>query len=281
MHPSALILTFPHIHAGPWTKNPLKFDNEYFKNLLELEWKPRDWDGPLQYSDPSGKLMMLPTDMALIEDDKVRGNRQRSPCLVKEWFYLVHSNLTYQRLLLLCVQFLPYVKAYAEDEQLFFKDFAEAFGALLAKGCPAHVQPSAPASDPSDAAMMTDSDQGEVDKEFRDLAMHGSLERMKAIQGTANVQSVEAHSNRTALHKAAFFGHAHVVEYLCSLGADANAQDADGDTALHDAARFGHLAVVKALLVAGADKALKNVDGKTPAELAAANDKVQVVESLS
>lgn len=88
---------------GPWTHNPLKvrmrvrlddprfsmrwdanshtlassncqFDNEYFKNLLELEWKPRDWDGPLQYADPSGKLMMLPTDMALIEDEKVRAN---------------------------------------------------------------------------------------------------------------------------------------------------------------------------------------------------------------
>jgi ankyrin repeat protein len=128
---------------------------------------------------------------------------------------------------------------------------------------------------------MTDADQGEVDKEFRDLAMHGSLERMKAIQGTANMQSAEAHSNRTALHKAAFFGHAHVVEYLCGLGAGVNTPDADGDTALHDAARFGHLEVVKALLAAGADKALKNVDGKTPADLAAANDKVQIVEALS
>jgi hypothetical protein len=38
----------------------------------ELEWKPRDWNGPLQYSDSSGKLMMLPTDLALVEDDKVR-----------------------------------------------------------------------------------------------------------------------------------------------------------------------------------------------------------------
>lgn len=46
---------------GPWTTNPLKFDNEYFQNLLHIKWKPREWDGPLQYTDPPGKLIMLPT----------------------------------------------------------------------------------------------------------------------------------------------------------------------------------------------------------------------------
>mmetsp|Transcript_14126 Transcript_14126/g.30784 ORF Transcript_14126/g.30784 Transcript_14126/m.30784 type:complete len:273 (+) Transcript_14126:111-929(+) len=92
---------------GPWTTDPYKFDNEYFKVLLDLEWKPREWDGPLQYADPSGKLMMLPSDIALKEDES----------------------------------FLKYVKMYAEDEKLFFKDFAEAFGSLVSLGCPAHCQP--------------------------------------------------------------------------------------------------------------------------------------------
>jgi catalase (peroxidase I) len=46
---------------GPWTENPLSFDNTYFQNLLNLEWTVREWDGPKQFQDPSGKLMMLPT----------------------------------------------------------------------------------------------------------------------------------------------------------------------------------------------------------------------------
>lgn len=46
---------------GPWTTNPLKFDNDYFVNLLNITWKVRKWEGPKQYTDPSGKLMMLPT----------------------------------------------------------------------------------------------------------------------------------------------------------------------------------------------------------------------------
>jgi catalase (peroxidase I) len=90
---------------GPWTKDPLKFDNTYFTNLLDLEWKPREWDGPLQYTDPSGELMMLPTDLALIQDEK----------------------------------FLPFVQLYAKDEDAFFKDFSAAFSKLLSLGCPASV----------------------------------------------------------------------------------------------------------------------------------------------
>jgi catalase (peroxidase I) len=96
---------------GPWTADPLKFDNTYFTNLLELEWKPREWDGPLQYADPSGELMMLPTDLCLIQDEK----------------------------------FLPYVKHYASDADAFSQDFAKVFAKLLALGCPADVAKAAEA----------------------------------------------------------------------------------------------------------------------------------------
>lgn len=58
---------------GPWTTHPLRFDNEYFVNLLTRKWRPKKWEGPLQYEDEeTGKLMMLQTDLALIEDPKFR-----------------------------------------------------------------------------------------------------------------------------------------------------------------------------------------------------------------
>jgi len=77
---------------GPWSHNPLKFDNSYFKNLMELDWVPRKWSGKFQYTDvQSGKLMMLPTDMALKSDPGFR----------------------------------KYAQMYAKDESVFFRDFAQ------------------------------------------------------------------------------------------------------------------------------------------------------------
>merc|ERR1740130_1066096 len=56
-------------YDGPWTDNPLGFDNSYFRNLMNFEWQKRDWDGKEQYEDvATKKLMMLPTDIALKTD---------------------------------------------------------------------------------------------------------------------------------------------------------------------------------------------------------------------
>ena len=75
----------------------MKFDNEYFTNLLNKKWKVREWDGPKQYQDvETGALMMLPTDMCLPEDKSFR----------------------------------PWVVEYANDEKLFFQDFSRAFAKL-------------------------------------------------------------------------------------------------------------------------------------------------------
>jgi len=218
---------------GPWTHQPLKFDNSYFKNLLELKWQPRQWDGPLQYEDKqTGKLMMLPTDLALTTD--------RS--------------------------FLSFVKAYAADETAFRAAFKAAFEKLLTLGCPAKCKPSAAANVPSKTAFASAG--------LRSQCMHGSIERAKALltEG-ADPHSVEIDSGRGALHKAAFWGHDHIIPWLLTLKVDPNAPDAYGDTALHDAARFGHSNCVSQLLEGGADAMLKNKKGQTPADVAAAYGK--------
>merc|ERR1719191_2679970 len=85
-------------YDGPWTWQPLKFDNAYYRNLLWLEWRPKRWDGPLQYEDvQTSELMMLPTDIALKTDP----------------------------------EFSKFCDMYARDESRFFEDFAAAYSKLL------------------------------------------------------------------------------------------------------------------------------------------------------
>ena len=83
-------------YSGPWTPTPTILNNGYYNLLLSLPWTLKEWDGPMQFEDPSGKLMMLPSDMALLQDKKFRA----------------------------------YVKMYAKDNDLFFKDFTAAFAKL-------------------------------------------------------------------------------------------------------------------------------------------------------
>jgi len=82
--------------SGPWTRAPTTFSNLYFVELLQNKWTPKKWSGPLQYEDPSGELMMLPTDVALLSDPAFR-----------KW-----------------------VDIYAQDEDRFAADFVKAFVAL-------------------------------------------------------------------------------------------------------------------------------------------------------
>ena len=59
-------------YSGPWTPTPYTLNNGYFALLLSLPWTIKEWDGPMQFEDPSGKLMMLPSDIALIQDKNFR-----------------------------------------------------------------------------------------------------------------------------------------------------------------------------------------------------------------
>ncbi|KAL7539702.1 hypothetical protein ACHAXR_009509 [Thalassiosira sp. AJA248-18] len=81
---------------GPWTPTPTMFNNLYFSLLNQVKWTKRDWSGPFQYEDDGKKLMMLPTDLVLIQDDS----------------------------------FKKYVDVYAKDQDKFFQDFSKAFNKL-------------------------------------------------------------------------------------------------------------------------------------------------------
>lgn len=91
---------------GKWVNNPTRFSNQYFRLLVSEEWKEKTLPGSgvVQFAavDPitEEELMMLPTDMALVGDDKFR-----------KW-----------------------VELYAADKETFFSDFAAAFAKLLELG---------------------------------------------------------------------------------------------------------------------------------------------------
>ncbi|XP_075251032.1 uncharacterized protein LOC142343191 isoform X2 [Convolutriloba macropyga] len=87
--------------SGPWTRAPTTFSNEYYRELLENTWTVKKWSGPKQYEDPTGDLMMLETDIALLKDPT----------------------------------FKQFVEIYAKDQERWFKDFKDAFLKLTELGC--------------------------------------------------------------------------------------------------------------------------------------------------
>ena len=88
---------------GPWTFSPTVMTNDYFRLLMEEKWGWKSWEGPKQYEDATTKsLMMLPTDVALVQDP-----------IFKVW-----------------------VEKYAKDGELFFRDFANVLVKLWELGVP-------------------------------------------------------------------------------------------------------------------------------------------------
>ncbi|KAG7862954.1 hypothetical protein KL939_000273 [Ogataea angusta] len=87
---------------GSWTSNPVKFDNEFFRVLLEDTWnfEKVPLTGMPQYYNSDHSLMMLITDIELIKNPTF-----------KYW-----------------------VEVYARDSELFMRDFASAFAKLLELG---------------------------------------------------------------------------------------------------------------------------------------------------
>jgi len=92
---------------GPWTRAPTSFSNEYFRELLDNTWTKKTthngepWTGPEQFEDPTGDIMMLPTDMAFRSDP----------------------------------EFNKWCQVYKNDYSRFEKDFISAWVKLTTNGC--------------------------------------------------------------------------------------------------------------------------------------------------
>jgi len=165
-------------------------------------------------------------------------------------------------------EFRVYAELYAKDQDAFFKDFADAFAKLISLGTKEQPEPTSTEIDEASAG-------------FREAAMHGSLDTVKRLSKKADVHAVEKSSGRTALHKAAFWGHDGTVGFLvdeCKL--DVNVKDFDGDTALHDAVRFNHEQVVRKLLDANSDVTIKNKRGQDVMGVAVAYNQKRMIELL-
>ncbi len=90
---------------GAWVNNPTRFSNQYFKLMSSLQWKKKTLPNGVQQfvhydEDTDTELMMLPTDLALLSDPS----------------------------------FSIWVKRYAADKELFFRDFARVFDKLMELG---------------------------------------------------------------------------------------------------------------------------------------------------
>ncbi|ETS86722.1 heme-binding peroxidase [Pestalotiopsis fici W106-1] len=97
---------------GKWVNQPTRFSNQYYRLLLQNDWKKKklangleqfvyvDEEIELEEGEEPEELMMLPTDMSLLSD----------------------------------AAFRPWVERYAKDKDLFFAHFAAVFGKLLELG---------------------------------------------------------------------------------------------------------------------------------------------------
>jgi len=86
---------------GAWTRSPTAFSNDFYRLLLEEKWTQKKLaSGIVQFKDGRDEIMMLPADMALLDDKEFR-----------KW-----------------------VEIYSKDEDRFFKDFGHAWQKLVENG---------------------------------------------------------------------------------------------------------------------------------------------------
>ena len=103
------------------------------------------------------------------------------------------------------------------------------------------------------------------------------VEKLLARGADANAQDGDGD---TALHGAAQTGNVDMVRMFLDKGANPNAKNRQGGTPLMWAAVYGHEDVARLLLSRGADASLKDNDGVTASEWAVRNKRANVVSVL-
>ncbi|XP_013188848.2 E3 ubiquitin-protein ligase MIB1 [Amyelois transitella] len=123
---------------------------------------------------------------------------------------------------------------------------------------------------------------GDANEELVKAAANGDAARCAEIlarsDGAADVNGV--YGGHTALQAAAQNGHVEVIRTLVELGAEADAEDRDGDRAAHHAAFGDEPAALRALAAAGADLNARNRRRQTPLHIAVNKGHLGVVRTL-
>lgn len=82
------------------------------------------------------------------------------------------------------------------------------------------------------------------------------------------------------LHRAAYYGNAHLIPALLAAGANVDAKNSNGKTPLHLAAYVGDVRIAQQLLNAKANADERDNDGKTPFDLAQQHGQIPVIRLL-
>ncbi|XP_046466421.1 ankyrin repeat domain-containing protein 27-like [Neodiprion pinetum] len=109
-----------------------------------------------------------------------------------------------------------------------------------------------------------------------------SCEKSLARDARFSLPTVNSRDDRglTALHIAALYGQANMVDLLISHGSNVDEVDADGTTALHCSAARGHQNTLLLLLHADADPRITDAHGNTVLHLAADNGHEACVKAI-
>jgi cytochrome c len=120
--------------------------------------------------------------------------------------------------------------------------------------------------------------------EIHKAARKGDSEKVKQLISTGTVVDEKTGLGETALYIASKFGHAELVKFLISSGADVNVTINNvfgvAGNSLHDAAQWGHIEVVKLLLEAGIKHDLYFPLAGTPYHLAKLRGHKEIAELI-